>query len=173
MTFNTAIGVATLLALVAGNVWLVLLVLRKRRVFRHGQALFAPLVQANRCLFQRGLDDAPAQALICFDSDSPELRRDLLEIAGRIGSLKLATSGALSPAEVDVAAIVQNETARMGKAAQLPVTFTDGRTVFAVSVWVKRKYLPERVLNRNFIYCRAQPEDPGFVWMIPDSMVSA
>jgi len=171
MTLTTAWRIVFASVLVAGTVWLVLLLLRKRRVFKYGQTLFAPLVQANRSLFMRGLDDAPAQVLICFDPDSSELRRDLLEFAERIGSLKFENPDAMQPGDAAIAAIVQNEQARMGKAQQLPVTFTNGRTVFAVSVWIKRAYLPERVLDRNFIYCRGEPKDPGFVWMIPDTMM--
>ena len=39
--------IVVLLALTAGVAWLVLLILRKRRVFRYGQTLFAPLVQED------------------------------------------------------------------------------------------------------------------------------
>jgi hypothetical protein len=142
-----------------------------RKIVREGRTLFAPIVQANNLLFEWGKDDLPAQVLICFEPDSPQLRRQLLDIASTVATLKTQ-----EPATADaefVAEIVRNETPRWGRRDRLPDSFTGGLNVYAVPVTVIRAHLPGRALQRKFIFVRGMPGIEGDVVMISDQQAES
>lgn len=138
----------------------------EKKVVREGETLFAPIVQANNELLRPGNRDLPAQALICFEPDGDALRQRLLQIAARMGELKEREPA--NEHEEIVAAMVRDERARWGEREQLPLEFTEGLTVYAVTVTIVRSLLPGRALNRLFIFCRAVPGAEGDVVMISD-----
>lgn len=136
-----------------------------------GQALFAPIVQANGILFRDEPVNAAALALVCFDPDTPALRRELLQLAARCADLKDAP--AFEPDQAELVQHIRNEKTRFDEALPVPFSLTGGRTIYAVSVMIKREYLPDNVLNRKFIYGYALPERPELVAMIPDDLAVA
>ncbi len=166
-----ALGSCCLLALIGGGALALYMRAVEKRIVRDGQTLFAPLVQANSLLFDPGKEDLPAQVLISFDSDTPELRRRLLDIADAVAALK--TREAETADEQVVAEIVQNETPRWGRRHRLPDSFTGGLNVFAAPVTIERKKLPGRCLQRKFIFCRGLPGVEGEIVMISDEEVDS
>ena len=142
-----------------------------QRIVRDGQTLFTPIVQANSSLFEPGKDDLPAQVLISFESDTPELRQRLLAIAESVAALKHREP--VTADEQVVAEIVRDETPRWGRRHRLPDSFTGGLNIFAAAVTIERKKLSRRYLARKFIFARAIPGVEGEVIMIADDQEHA
>lgn len=141
---------------------------RDKKIVRDGVTLFAPIVQANTALFTPGDKDAPAQVLVSFQPDSPELRRTLLQLAERVGGL--GTADTSDPLLEPIAALIRDQ--KRHSAVPLPQSLARGLDVYLTTVFIERDRLPNRYLDRKFVYCRAKPEDKGdSLVMITDAQV--
>ncbi|MBL8850085.1 MAG: hypothetical protein JNG89_10390 [Planctomycetaceae bacterium] len=126
------------------------------KILREGQTLFTPIVRAESALSSPGEKEGPAYVLVCFDDDTPELRRRLLQFAEFLNQL----------AEREVNELIK--LVRPGSAAEIPNKLTEELTVYFASVWVDREHLPGGVLTRKFLMCKAMPEKPGGLVMMPE-----
>lgn len=154
------IGIAAVLSvllLIGGRV-----IWHRRRAFADGKRLVGWIVQANNLLFRSGDESAPALVLISFTHPNGE---GLESLAREVGRLKQQTP--TTSVEREVAKIVRDETYRPLVRYRLPSGFTPGMEVYAVNVWVERKWLPEGRLTDMRLVCRAIPGSSGAVVMDP------
>jgi hypothetical protein len=137
----------------------------ERYVREKGEPVVAWVVQANNVLYQPGDGSRAAQALITFET-IPDVESYMAELIGRIGKLKDTTPA--DPTEAEVARLVTDETYKPFGRHELPRTFTGGREVFSVHVWVERELLPAGYLDRPFVRAIAvRDDDDSRVLMAP------
>src|SRR5262249_13144791 len=134
----------------------------------NGRTVKAWLVQANTALFSP--QDVPlgygypAQCLISFDesiADSPEVIAGLAQRMFAFKGTKPDQWG-----ERQVAGVVTDQVYCEGRRQRLPESFTGGPVVYAVDVLVEFARLPEKRLDRPYIYCKAIPGDTGGAYMV-------
>jgi len=138
---------------------------RLRAVIRRGVPVTAYLVQANHALFSPGSDTLPCLVLFSFQ---PEVGGDagyMRYLARRVFSLKNT-----EPEDDDaryVAELVTDEEAVPYRRRPLPLSTTDGSTVYAADLWVKRAYLKAGYLTTSTLPCIAEPGPSGGIELVP------
>ena len=134
-------------------------------VAREGKYLLTAVVQANLHLFEPGDEDYPAQVLLSFDQHLQDNPRLLLELAERMFMLKGTPQE--DPDLEYVAALVSDEEAHEYERHLLPLSFTDGREVYAATLWVYRTFLHHGQLEERLLPCMAEPGDEGRLELVP------
>jgi len=138
---------------------------RLRAVVRRGVPVTAYLVQANHALFGPGTETLPCLVLFSFQ---PEVGGDagyMRYLARRVFSLKNTM-----PEDPDaryVAELVTDERAVPYRRRPLPISVTDGSTVYAADLWVKRAYLRSGYLTTSTLPCVAEPGPSGGLELVP------
>ena len=151
-----AVVVAILSAIAGRVVW------SRRRALADGKRVVGWIVQANQLLFRAGQESAPALLLVSFTHPDGQ---GLEPLASEMARLKQGHPS--TPAERELAKIVRDERFRPLVRYRLPTSLTPGMEVYAVNVWVERKWLPQGRLTQSRLLCRAIPGDRGAVVMDP------
>jgi hypothetical protein len=138
---------------------------RIERLRRRGaRPVLAALVQANYQLFDpNGQDDLPC--LVVFSPDESVTMDDLHEVAARMSDVKGETQP--EPDLQVLSDIVTHETAVMYRRQPVPMSFTDGRVVYASDLWITRAFLPDGHLTDRELWCLAEPTDRGGLELLP------
>lgn len=123
----------------------------RKKYEEHGTPVIGWIVQANNDLYERGNFDKPAQILVCFDAEDNPPDEFMAKLAERVAELKGADPD--TKAERAVARLVNDESYQPFKRFLLPKSFTDGREVYSMHVWVERAKLPDGVLQYVFVRC--------------------
>jgi hypothetical protein len=131
--------------------------IEERRCREEGKRVLGWIVQANSDLYSTGSIDRPAQILVCFDARDNPPDPFMEDLARRAGVLKRKESQ--SAEEDEVAALVKDESYRPFQRFLLPRKFTQGKLVYSMHVWVKRKHLPAGKLKYAFVRCYALEDD--------------
>jgi hypothetical protein len=138
---------------------------RLRGVVRRGVPVTAYVVQANHALFSPGTGALPCLVLFSFQ---PEVGGDagyMRYLARRTFSLKNTVPD--DPDARYVADLVTDERAVPYRRRPLPISFTDGSTVYAADLWVKRAYLRSGYLTTSTLPCVAEPGPSGGLELVP------
>jgi hypothetical protein len=134
--------------------------LRQLKYYReHAESMVGWLVQANTALFEKGSIGSPAQVLVCFDDPADEPDENIGALAQRVFRLKGKRLS--DPTEAKVSKLVTDESYRPYVWNRLPKSFTDGRTVYSMHLWIDRAMLPDRILQHPFVRCRILRNEPG------------
>jgi hypothetical protein len=144
---------------------------RTRRVVQHGVPVTGYLVRAAESLSRPGPDDQPCQVLISFQ---PEVAGDdgyMRWLARRVREMRDDT-----PRDPDgryVAALTADERRPiLHQRRKLPLSFTDGSTVFCADLLVRRAYLKGGCLSSPRLPCLAETGDTGGIELIPAWLIA-
>jgi|GEM_PF-2288221 hypothetical protein len=138
---------------------------RQREVVRHGEPVTAYVVRASRQLLQPGTEPLPATVLFTFQ---PEIAADSAYL--RYLARRVAQMHGTCPADADgryVAALTGEEEIVEYRRRLLPLSFTDGSTVYCGDLWVKRSYLATGYLTNDTLPCLAERGDAGGIELVP------
>ena len=140
------------------------------RIVRNGVPVTAFLVQANQALFSPGpFSSLPCLVLFSFQ---PEVGGDFdyMEFLAH----KLFGYKENPPATTDgraLSLLTSDEKAVRYRRRKLPVSFTDGSTVYCADLWIKRAYLPGGHLQTRRLTCLAEPGEAGGLELVPSFLV--
>lgn len=144
---------------------------RLRGVARSGELVTAYIVQASDALYQTGSDTLPCLALFTFQAEIGGDAAYMRYLARRIAHLKDTM-----PPDADgryVARLARHEQAPVPyRRRLLPLSFTDGSTIYCADLWVKRAYLDTPYLTTDILPCLAEPGETGGIEMIPTWLLS-
>ena len=143
------IGVVMVLAVIVGIILSMRLNKRRDRVLEEGERTHGWLVQANDELFKKGDSDMPALIVISPDEETNDDEEFMVKLTEEIGELKGADPDECEGGEVKVAELMADETYIEGRRDKLPKSFTDGKTVYLVHIYVFRDHLPGKRLGPN------------------------
>jgi hypothetical protein len=130
------------------------------------------LVQANEALFKPG-SEVSLPALVLF-SFQPEVDSDpgyMSSLARSVYRLKNTY-----PQDADgsyVAALTTDERAIPYRRRALPLSFTDGSTIFCADLWIQRSDLRGGLLATNQLTCLADPGENGGIELVPAFLLPA
>ena len=136
------------------------------RVVRNGVPVTAFLVQANQALFSPGpFTSLPCLVLFSFQ---PEVGgdADYMEFL----SQKLFGYKNNAPATAEgqsLSLLTSDEKAVHYRRRKLPLSFTDGSTVYCADLWIKRAYIPSGHLQSRKLTCLAEPGETGGLELVP------
>lgn len=144
---------------------------RVRDVARDGTLVSAYVVQAAEDLYRPGTETLPCRALFSFE---PEVGGDadyMRYLARRIVRLKDTVPS--DPEGRYLARLAVDEEAVPYRRRPLPVSFTDGSTVYCADLFVKRAYLDTPYLTTDVLPCLAEPGDSGGIEMVPTWLLAS
>jgi len=131
-----------------------------------GMSTKAWIVQANDDLYKAGGRDLPAKVIVSFPDENGVGDEVLAQLAAKMFALR--DGPCVSKAEVDVKNMVLDDDFVGEKQGLLPRGFTGGKDVFWVDLRVKRRSLPNRVLNRRYLQFLALRSDKRVIFeMVP------
>lgn len=139
---------------------------RRDRVLNEGELTHGWLVQANNALFEKGDTDLPALIIISPDPDTNDDEEFMCELADDIMDLKgTDPDDAETDGEAKIVELMADETYIEGKRDKLPKSFTDGKKVYLVHIYVFRDHLPgKRLGGSRRVPC-------AIIWDEDDSLV--
>lgn len=124
------------------------------------------LVQANEALFQPGTETSlPALVLFSFQ---PEVDGDvgyMSSLARRVYRLKNTQFPDADSSYV--ASLTTNEQAVPYRRRALPLSFTDGSTIYCADLWIQRSDLRGGCLTASQLPCLAEPGESGGIELVP------
>lgn len=132
---------------------------RRKYTLENGADAHGWLVQANEALFKPGDIKDPALIVISPDARTNDDEEFMTELAEKIMELK-GEEGETKD-ERKVAKLMADETYRAGKRDELPIGFTDGKTVFLVHIMIYREHLPGKMIEDRKIPCVIVWDEPG------------
>ena len=136
-----------------------------RGVLQNGVPMNAFLVQANAALMKAQSQTLPCLVLISFQPEVSGEIEYMQALARRVYSLKNS-----HPGDADsrfVASLTTNERAVPGRRRQLPLSFTDGSTIYCVDLMVRPAYLQGLHLQSDILPCIAESGLDGGIELIP------
>lgn len=113
----------------------------QRKFYKKGQVAVGALVQANSLLFEKGIDNCPANYVYSTDPYYMEYPGNLLDIAQALFQIK-GDEGFYSSIQRLVDSM-ENEEERIF-AYKLPRHVTGGRAVYFTTLVVDREHLPQK-----------------------------
>lgn len=135
---------------------------RKRsHIAANWRPVSAVLVQANPGLFRSGLLDLPCLVVFSFEDLDYEI---LNRISERVAALK--NGGQTEQERAEIAPLLAPPAVRSRRKA-LPLSLTDGRTVYVADLFVNRRYLEKGYLTHRTLPCFAEPGVEGGLDMMP------
>ena len=143
------IGVVMVLAVILGIILSIKLNKRRDRVLEEGERTHGWLVQANEELFEKGDSDMPALIVISPDEETNDDEEFMTKLTEEIMELKGDDPDECEGGEAKVAELMADETYVEGRRDKLPKSFTDGKTVYLVHVYVFRDHLSGKRLGPN------------------------
>ncbi len=161
-------------AIVLGVV--VLLYLKRRTEYkrlRKAVPVWATIVMANKAIFEPGKGDIwPALVLVTFDES---LNEDPPLMAAVVQRLFMIRSSNTAPTELkqNVGAILKERPiSQEGHRCRLPEEVIEGVEVYAVDLFIHRKYLKEGYLTPESgrLLCLIEPGDQGAIWHLPHEL---
>ena len=141
-----------------------------RNVIQHGVPVTAYIVQAHESLYRPGRGTLPCLVLFTF---SPEVEQDagyMHYLAERLFALKKK-----NPDDPDLrflSNLTSTEDSLPYRRRRLPLSFTDGSTIYCADLWVKRTYLKDGHLKTNALMCLAEPGEIGGIELIPSWLLN-
>jgi hypothetical protein len=136
-----------------------------RGVIQTGTPVNAFLVQANGALLQAQRQTLPCLVLISFQPEVSSEFDYMQSLARRVAALKNT-----QPTDADgqfVADLTTNERAVPGRRRQLPLSFTDGSTIYCADLLVRPDYLQGSHLQSDILPCIAEPGVGGGIELVP------
>lgn len=131
-----------------------------------GQTLWAALVQANYKLYEPGDSDEYCFVLFSFDPAWNSQPARLQVLADIVKSLK--GTQPVDPKINAIAAMVSDEAAMKYRRRELPMSVTEGATIFYADLEIYRRFLPSRALTSGqLLAVLAEPGDAGRVELLP------
>ena len=138
---------------------------RIERIVRRGKPVIAYVVQANSALFSSGKQPLPCLVLITFQEDIARDYRYMVDLARQMFALK-GTEPLTADARL-VASFATNETAVLDQRRTLPVSFTDGSTIYCADLWIDPTYLRHGFLTERHLFCVAETGESGGILLAP------
>lgn len=141
---------------------------------RNGVAAWATVVMANEGIFKLGTDKRKWPALVLVSSDET-LANDpplMMALVKRLFYLK-ANPHASPDVQAAVEAILKERPIkREGQRYRLPDELTDGIPVFAVDLFIHRRYLKEGRLTASSgrLPCLIELGEQGMIWHLPHEL---
>jgi hypothetical protein len=138
---------------------------RMRGLVQTGTPVNAFLVQANETLLRAQNKTLPCLVLICFQPEVSGEIEYMQSLARQVSGLKNK-----KPADADgqfVAGLTTNERAVPGRRRQLPLSFTDGSTIYCADLMVKPGYLQGSHIQSDILPCIAEPGLSGGIELVP------
>jgi hypothetical protein len=136
----------------------------------HGIPVTGYLVQANEALFRPGNEEAlPALVLFSFQSEVDEERGYMGALARKVYRLK--NTMPLDPDGRFVASLTTDERAVPHRRRQLPLSFTDGSTIYCADIWIRRADLRGGCLTTGQLPCLAEMGEGGGIELVPASLL--
>lgn len=161
-----AIGVVMVIAVIVGIIMNSKLNKERDRILEHGEHTHGWIVQANDELFKKGDSDMPALIVISPDEETNDDEEFMTDLVDSIQGLKGKDSDEVDDeGEAKVAELMADESYVEGRRDKLPKSFTDGKKVYLVHIYVFREHLKNKRLGSN-------PKLPcAIVWDEPESLV--
>ena len=161
-----AIGVVMVIAVIVGIIMNSKLNKERDRILEEGEHTHGWIVQANDELFKKGDSDMPALIVVSPDEETNDDEEFMTELTESISTLKGQDPDDVADAgEAKVAELMADESYVEGRRDKLPKSFTDGKKVYLVHVYVFREHLRNKRLSSN-------PKLPcAIVWDEPESLV--
>jgi hypothetical protein len=140
---------------------------RQEMLLAHGRVVWGSVVQADASLFRRGRGDRPALVIYSPDPAFDEMPDDLQDIAGRLFRLR-----GTPPADPDLREFAEllADPARRPSRAPVPRPLVGSLPVYATTVLVARRHVPDRHLAAGTFPLIIHPETdstmilPGRYW---------
>jgi len=136
-----------------------------RSIVQSGVPVNAFLIQANPALFKPQRQRLPCLALICFQSEVAQDKEYMRFLARKIYALKNTR-----PADPDsryIASLTTDERMLPQRRRALPLSFTDGSTIYCTDLWVRPSYLQGSSLQSDILPCIAEPGSSGGIELVP------
>ena len=161
-----AIGVVMVIAVIVGIIMNSKLNKERDRILEEGEPTHGWIVQANDELFKKGDSDMPALIVISPDEETNDDEEFMTELTESISALKGQDPDDVADAgEAKVAELMADESYVEGRRDKLPKSFTDGKKVYLVHVYVFREHLKNKRLGSS-------PKLPcAIIWDEPESLV--
>lgn len=141
---------------------------RRKDVARKGELVTAYLVQTNTALLRPGSETAlPCRVLFSFQPEVGEDAEYMRYLTERVASLR----DKLPRGDMDqqyVAALASELRATPNRRYLLPLSFTDGSTVYLADLFVSRTHLPGGYLQSATIPCLAEQGATGGIELLPE-----
>lgn len=138
---------------------------RQRSVVKHGEPVTAYVVRASRQLLEPGSEPLPALVLFTFQ---PEVARDPAYM--RYLARRVASMHDTNPPDADgryVAGLTADEQSVEYRRRMLPLSFTDGSSIYCADLMIRRPYLKGGCLTADSLSCLAERGEAGGIEMIP------
>lgn len=138
---------------------------QRRGVIQTGIPVNAFLVQANGALLGAQKQTLPCLVLISFQSEVSGEIDYMQSLARRIYALKNT-----KPMDTDgqfAASLTTDERAVPGRRRQLPLSFTDGSTIYCTDLFIKPDYLQGSHIQSDILPCIAEPGLGGGIELVP------
>jgi hypothetical protein len=136
-----------------------------RGVLQVGTPVNAFLVQANGALLQAQRQTLPCLVLISFQPEVSGEIDYMQSLARRVYAMKDT-----HPTDTDgqfVAKLTTDERAVPGRRRQLPLSFTDGSTIYCADLSVRPDYLQGSCIQSDILPCIAEPGFAGGIELVP------
>ncbi|MES2459767.1 MAG: hypothetical protein V4671_04230 [Armatimonadota bacterium] len=136
-----------------------------RAVIQTGTPVNAFLVQANGALLHAQRQTLPCLVLISFQPEVSGEIDYMQSLARRVYALKNT-----QPTDADsqfVAGLTTNERAVPGRRRLLPLSFTDGSTIYCADLLVRPDYLQGSHIQSDILPCIAEPGLGGGIELVP------
>jgi len=144
---------------------------RRKQVARKGELVTAYLVTASPMLLRPGKEAAlPCRVLFSFQSEVGGNGQYMRYLAGRIAALR----DKLPRGDMDtqyLAALASETQAKPNRRYILPLSFTDGSTVYLADLFVSRVHLPGGYLHNDAIPCLAESGPTGGIELLPEWLI--
>ena len=141
---------------------------RRKRLAQRGELVIGYLTQCSDALLHPGTESAlPCRILFSFQPEVGADRAYMRYLAGQVASLK----NKIPRGDMDkqyVAALASEPRALANRRYLLPLSFTDGSTVYLADLFVSRSYLPGGYLYTDTLACLAEPGANGGVELLPE-----
>jgi hypothetical protein len=138
---------------------------QRRGVIQTGTPINAFLIQANGALLKPQNQIFPCLVLISFQPEVSSEIDYMQSLAQRVYSLKNTY-----PEDAEsqfVAGLTTNERAVLGRRRQLPLSLTDGSTIYCADLFVRPDYLQGSCIQSDILPCIAEPEVGGGIELVP------
>jgi len=133
-------------------------------LFKHGQIVWAHVVQANTQLYQMGEMDQPAAFVFSLDPSFDAHWQSLATLAANLFALKGAANP--DPADAEFARIITSET-EMVFNLSVPRQRAGNKEVFFTTAMVHRNHLPNWMLGANLVPFLVAPEKTRASMILP------
>lgn len=137
-------------------------------LLKHGVVVWGHIIQANRLLFEPGVDDCPGELIFCLDEQHRGSVQELADCARQLFSLKGTSPD--DPSLMGIAEYLTDEYTRVF-GLEVPAAIS-GHGHRISSTFFVRKHMPTGVLRQPLLPLLVLPEEPFVATVLPSKFWS-